>query len=189
MTHVHLIVGEPGVGKSWLMDRLTEGYHRIQVDGTPRREWVSRVPEMKDAQMADIAAVELGARAGKHPEGYPGTDAMSMTAIVDVERWLTHITMSKPVVAEGARLGVRRFADVCATAGHHLHVYHLVDPDRAAAQRLARGSNQKDSWIKGARTRAERFAMYVQEQRLGEVQHLTCPPEQVLAVLRRETGL
>ncbi len=184
MTDIHYLVGEPGVGKSWIMDRLTERYHRVPWDGRPRLETLHETFE--PPRTAELRAIELGARAGKHPEGFPGTDAMSMTAIVDVHRWLVGAeTPSVPVLGEGARLAVRRLIQACEEGQHNLHVYLIVDPERAAAQRAARGSKQNESWIKGARTRAYRFA----EQAKNVVMFAGAEPAAIVKELRRATGL
>jgi hypothetical protein len=188
VTTLHYLVGEPGVGKSWIMDRLTEGYHQVPFDFRPRLEGIYQVHEPPEP--ATLRAYELGARVGKHPEGFPGTDAMSMTAIVDVHRWLIgKDTPDVPVLGEGARLAVRRLIQACSEGGHVLHVYLICDPQRAAAQRAARGSMQNESWIKGARTRAGRFADAAAAAG-ADVDYFGCkPPEDIVTAMRRATGL
>ena len=188
MTDLHYLVGEPGVGKSWIMDRLTERYHRVPWDSRPRMETLHET--FQPPRTAELRAIELGARAGKHLAGFPGTDAMSMTAIVDVHRWLIGgDTPAVPVLGEGARLAVRRLIQACQEGDHRLNVYLIFDPERAAAQRAARGSMQNESWIKGARTRAGRFADAAMAARF-EVHYYGCtPPEDIVADMRRETGL
>lgn len=192
MTTVHYIVGEPGVGKSWIVDRLTEGYHRVPRGPRPRYEDLYETHE--PPQTATLRAIELGARRGPHPDGYPGTDAMSMTAIVDVHRWLVSrddaIRPQVPVLGEGARLGVQRLVQACAEGDHLLHVHLIINPDRAAAQRAARGSMQNESWIKGARTRAENFAHRAQVQNhVALSEYIAEDPEVIIKELRRATGL
>jgi hypothetical protein len=183
MTKIVYIVGEPGVGKSTLMDRLTEPYQRHILDGQPRREQLRVPPSPAQLLSKDIGplpatvGLELGCRAGKHPEGYPGTDAMSMTAIVGVDRWLRETKGGGvPVIlGEGARLGVKRLVDTAIELSIPITVCLIKDERRAADQRAARGSMQNESWIKGARTRAERFWHYAAQR--------ACRPNQVSAVL------
>jgi hypothetical protein len=186
MTDVHYLVGEPGVGKSWVMDRLTEGYNRVPLlDSRPRME--ALYESYPPPRSGRLRAVELGARRGRHPIGFPGTDAMSMTAIVDVHRWLVSVDTGPevPVLGEGARLAVRRLIRACDEGGHALHVYLIVNPERAAAQRAERGSTQNESWIKGARTRARRFADLAPTTTV----FADANPEDIVAAMRRETGL
>lgn len=157
------LVGEPGIGKSAAIDKLTRGLERIPVggaghpEGGPKREWIT-------GEDTNVFAVELGGRAGKHPIGYPGTDAMSMSAIVGVEDWLVSGTAAEEtslIIGEGARLGVKRFADAALRADWQFTLVHAVGTRTADARRKARGSDQAESWIQGARTRANNFADYV----------------------------
>jgi hypothetical protein len=185
---LHYLVGEPGVGKSWIMDRLTERYHRVPWDTRPRMETLHET--FAPPRTAELRAIELGARAGKHPDGFPGTDAMSMTAIVDVHRWL--IGAEKPVVpilGEGARLAVRRLIQACHEGDHQLRVYLIINQGRAEAQRAARGSTQNDSWIKGARTRALRFADHAVDAGASVNVYASWEPMEIVKEMCRATGL
>lgn len=162
------LVGGPGVGKSALMDGLTVGYQRMEVGQPrsglrPRREMLIKVRNGRADE--HFSAVELGARAGKHPAGFPGTDALSMSAIVDVEEWIVSGIAAHEaewLLAEGARLANRRFVEALRQAGIGLDVV-LVEAELAERRRTHRGSNQKPSWVAGAFTRARRFHEYVTE--------------------------
>lgn len=190
MSHVFCLVGEPGIGKSWLFDRLTEGYHRVPIEGSPRRELLYETFE--PPHTAQLRAIELGARRGRHPEGYPGTDAMSMTAIVDVHSWLAGGRVPNvPILAEGARLSVGRLIRAVAEGDHEMSVILIEDQPRAELQRARRGSQQKPSWIAGARTRARNFyeLACAQPQTVSAYRFRREDPELVLGELRRITGL
>lgn len=152
------LVGGPGVGKSEIMSRLTARYTRVSSvlgDGQPRREWL-----LNGAGHIPVA-VELGARAGRHPAGFPGTDAMAMTAIVSTEKWiLSGLAAGEAplLLGEGARLGVRRFLEALLHERIETHVVLITAPKEIVEQRcVARGSNQKESWMRGQFTRSLRF--------------------------------
>jgi hypothetical protein len=152
--HVVYVIGEPGVGKSTVVGELTRGYERAVVahrtDGGPAREFLYGPGETP-------VATELGRRAGPHPEGFPGTDAMSMSAIVGVEKWLLSGNATGLVIGEGARLANKRFASAVLEAGGRLSLVHLTDADGAAKRRETRGGHQNPAWVAGQGTRAWKF--------------------------------
>lgn len=98
-----------------------------------------------------IEAAELGARR----ETFSGTDALPMNAITKAETFLTE-THAPVILAEGARLGVRRFLETAART-HAVTLFYLTTP-HAAAQRASRGTGQNETWVKGASTRARNLA-------------------------------
>lgn len=159
MSKVIFLVGEPGVGKSTLFDKAFGDLARAEVDhlaaGGPAREllWHGNA----------LIGCELGRRLGKHPEGYPGTDAMSMTAIVPTEEWLLKGADDLGIVAlEGTRLANKRFVMACLNGGHSLALFHLVGSVEAHAQRSARGSRQDAKWLTGRQTAARNFHQLVE---------------------------
>lgn len=166
------LVGGPAVGKSAIMSRLTSPYGRVESmaeDGQPRREWLFQPAQRQDPSWKDVPsaiAVELGARVGKHPAGFPGTDAMAMSAIVPVEEWITSgvAAAEAPVLlGEGARLGVRRFVEALMAAEIETHVVLVTaSPDIVERRCQKRGSNQKESWMRGQFTRSRRFFEYAE---------------------------
>lgn len=150
------LVGEPGVGKSTVMARATDTWQRFCHCDHPRRELL-HAPGSRQ-----VAAVELGARAGRHHAGFPGTDALPMNTVVAVEEWLAsgRAAAEAPLVlGEGARLGVRRFLHAAMRSGWEVHVA-LLTSTHAARNRAERGSQQDPAWIKGATTRARNFYTY-----------------------------
>lgn len=157
MSNVLLLVGEPGAGKSTLFAEAFGFCRRKIVDhktiGGPAREWLYR-----DGEDSPIA-VELGAREGRHPIGYPGTDAMSMAAIVKVDTWLREPGEDEApaIVAEGTRLANFRFVKACLESGHNLTVVLLHGAADAYARRQERGSDQNAQWLKGRQTAAANF--------------------------------
>lgn len=189
MTRLIYLVGEPGVGKSWLFSELTKQFRRPVVHTpAPRREFL--VTPAGDR----IVGVELGARAGEHHPGYPGTDAMPMDAIVAAETWVKSGMAAREtplILAEGARLAVKRFLDAAVTAHLDTHVVLVMDPERAAKQRGDRGSTQNATWVRGAATRAINFYLYASKQpaRLVTVhRYVSADPVRVLAGLAELIG-
>lgn len=182
------LVGEPGVGKSTAVAAATDGYDRLVVDEQPRRELLVGPDGV-------VAAVELGARRGRHPSGYPGTDALPMNTITRVEQWLLsgEAAAEAPVVlGEGARLGIRRFVDAALGADWHVDLVHLVDPVVAYARRLGRGSQQSPAWTKGAATRAARIHAYAADLAAAQPDQIAAHQtnaRDVATLLRQLTGL
>lgn len=192
--HVVCLVGEPGVGKSTALGKFTEAYDREVVShrlaGGPARETLQR-----DGQ---VVAVELGRREGSHPIGFPGTDAMSMSAIVGVEEWLVSgaaAAETRLVLLEGARLANRRFIKACIAAGARLTVAYLHDPAGAAERRQARGGGQNDAWVRGQGTRAANFYALAREAMVKTDADVHCEyvradqQARVLDTLQLVTGL
>ena len=164
------LTGGPAVGKSAIMSRLTSPYGRIEStpdEGQPRREWLFQPAHRHDP---GAIAVELGARAGKHPAGFPGTDAMAMSAIVPVEKWIVSgvAAAEAPVLlGEGARLGVRRFVEALMAAEIETHVVLVTaSPDIVERRCQERGSHQKESWMRGQFTRSRNFFEYAEHAAL-----------------------
>lgn len=181
MTRLVYLVGEPGVGKSWLFTELTKLFVRTAPKTTaPRREFLLLPHSTR------IEGVELGARLGHHHAGYPGTDALPMNAVVAAERWLVSGDAAREtplILAEGARLGVRRFLDAAQTAGIDTHVVLVTDPERAAKQRAGRGSTQSPSWVRGTSTRAINFYAYAVRSGVTASAYASRPPTEILAGL------
>jgi hypothetical protein len=193
-THVVYLAGEPGVGKSTAMSNLTDGYHRAVVShklkGGPARETLERDTEQ--------VGVELGRRHGPHPEGFPGTDAMSMSAIVGVESWLVSGDAAREtplVLGEGARLANRRFVRACLIGGVKLTVVYFHDPAGADRRRKARGGKQNETWVRGQATRAANFYAMARHVMITTDADVHCEfirgehPEAAVETLRRITGL
>jgi hypothetical protein len=154
MSKILFVVGEPGAGKSTLVGAAFGGLERAEVDhlaaGGPMRELLWDGPE--------LVGCELGRRAGRHPEGYPGTDTMSQTAIVGVDDWLRAGADDLGfVVLEGTRLMNKRFVLAALAGDHQLMIFYLYGPQIARQRREERGSNQNPQWLKGRQTAAANF--------------------------------
>ncbi|UXE04379.1 adenylate kinase [Mycobacterium phage Funsized] len=145
------LIGQPGAGKSTMMARLTESFERISIgtDEAPvaHDQLVRKVPGGHDDGTIEIVGAELGIRR----ENFSGTDALPSAVIDKAVPWLE----SKPyplILAEGARLGNRRFIAAALEAGYAVTVV-LLDHDDAEAWRRKRakaiGRDQNPSWVKG----------------------------------------
>lgn len=165
MSKILFVVGEPGVGKSTLVDHAFGKLERVELDhrvaGGPMRELLWHDGE--------LVGCELGRRMGKHPEGYPGTDTMSQTAIVGVDEWLrAGADDLRFVLLEGTRLMNKRFVTAAIEGGHTLDLFYLYGPEVARARREERGSNQNPQWLKGRQTAARNFYQLCDKMRFSE---------------------
>ncbi len=144
MKHALYIIGEPGAGKSTLVETLTGD--ALVVTG--------RKPLAHRTYLTAAGGVtELGAR---EPGRFGGTDALSMSAIVQAEAWVTDGSWpaGSLLMAEGDRLACDRFFNALLAGGWQLRIAHLdVPPEVAAARREARGSAQDPAWVRGRRTK------------------------------------
>jgi energy-coupling factor transporter ATP-binding protein EcfA2 len=193
MSRVVCLVGEPGAGKSTLFDAALGHLDRAEVDhlaaGGPMREllWDGN----------QLAGCELGRRLGKHPEGYPGTDTMSMTAIVGVDEWLRAGADGMPFVfLEGTRLANARLVKAALAGGHTFTLLYLHGPAAAEQHRAARGSNQNPQWLKGRQTAAKNFYELARREAAKDnpgvavlVLHAKRPVEVNVEYLRAMVGL
>jgi len=149
MKHALYIIGEPGVGKSTLVETLKGD--ALAIGG--------RYPLAHQTYLTTAGGVvELGTR---EPGKYGGTDALSMSAIVQAEAWVTDGSWldDSLLLAEGDRLACDRFFNALLDGGWHLRICHLdgVTPATAEARRERRGSAQNGSWIRGRQTKVQRI--------------------------------
>jgi ABC-type cobalamin/Fe3+-siderophores transport system ATPase subunit len=150
--HALYIVGEPGVGKSTLVETLVGRAPVI----TGRKPLAHRTYLTTEG-----GVTELGAR---EPGRFGGTDALSMSAVVPAEAWVTDGSWhaDSMLLAEGDRLACDRFFNALLDGGWKLRIIHLDSPEHAAARRAARAKAmgvppQKDTWLKGRRTKVQRL--------------------------------
>jgi hypothetical protein len=136
------IVGEPGVGKSELVDELTRGLQAEEISE----------PFAHRILGESTGCVELGKRGVKS-----GTDSLSSSVIEKVLPWLEEV-QPPMLLAEGDKLAVDRFFNKLVELGYDLRIVLLYGPGVAARRRLQRGSTQDQTWVQGRRTKVMKLA-------------------------------
>lgn len=148
--HALYIIGEPGVGKSYLVAALTDPYAVLRDCAQPFRH-----------RHYHNGVTELGGRR----ERFPGTDALSMAVQPEAVAFLADPTCSDLLLAEGDRLANDSFFEALGRNGFQLHLFALIGPRVAARRRLLRGSKQSAAFIKGRQTKVnqlvDRWGKYV----------------------------
>jgi energy-coupling factor transporter ATP-binding protein EcfA2 len=134
------VIGEPGAGKSTLVDHLTRA--------VPYEEAEQPFPHRR----YEGGVLELGRR--RHE--FSGTDALAMNIQPEVARWVEGIH-PRLLLAEGDRLGNAKFFDHLIAIGYNLRIYALLGARQAFIQRELRGSGQNDTWLKGRQTKVARL--------------------------------
>lgn len=136
MADAMYIIGEPGVGKSTLMELLTANlpYESAQYPFPFRRY--------------DCGVMELGVRRAS----FSGTDGYAMNVQKSVEKFVESLHPAY-LMGEGDRLANDRFFNALLEFGYDLHIVALVGADVASQRRAHRGSTQNETWLKGRQTK------------------------------------
>jgi hypothetical protein len=140
------LAGEPGAGKSWLMEQLTAGLPYDETDSPfPFRRYDCGVTEF-----------------GKRRADFSGTDAYRMDIIRFVEPYLEGVAPGL-VIAEGDRLAVKRFFTFAKDHGYDVFLYVLHGREQAAKQRLRREAAsgkaaQNATWLRGRQTKVDNLS-------------------------------
>jgi dephospho-CoA kinase len=135
------IGGEPGSGKSTLMNRLLDYYNPIK-----KYNEVKLVPYL---QKNDIYFL------GKYDEGevFSGTDKMSMAVQPEAIKFLSTLSDNSVVLYEGDRLFTSSFLENCAEK-YDLNIIYLETHKQVRKDRYSeRGSNQNETWLSGRETK------------------------------------
>lgn len=146
--HLLYLTGQPGSGKSTLVQHLTAG---LALSGYAQ--------PFQRIEYEPSGVVELGGRRA----GFSGTDVLSLSVQPRVVSWLTE---ARPglVLAEGDRLANGKFFAAVLDIGYDLAIARLVVSANVASSRrqsraIALGSNlQAPSWIAGRVTKNRRIA-------------------------------
>jgi Predicted ATPase len=144
--HLLYIVGEPGSGKSTLVDAMTAGIGAsAYAFGAVR--WIRF--------KTDPRVIMLGVRRGE----FSGTDALAMNVQPAMTRWMMTDAAGQHVIAEGDRLANLKFFHAMRDAGWYLHVACLEATPLTLAQRrssrafLMGQPEQNISWVRGRQTK------------------------------------
>jgi energy-coupling factor transporter ATP-binding protein EcfA2 len=144
MTEMLYLIGQPGSGKTTLIESLTEG----ELGAVVRKPFAHTVYDR-------IGVVQLGAQ---RDGGFGGTDALGMAVQPVVLNWLPTCGYDY-VLAEGDRLANDKFFNAVTDMGWNLCVAWIDLPDSVAVQRrAARGSNQNETWLKGRVTKVDKLS-------------------------------
>jgi hypothetical protein len=154
------VIGEPGAGKTTLVDAALAGLTRI-----PQRTPLPH--ELLCRRSGLSSGVVVAAHLGQQRERFGGTDTLSLSIQPQVVAWMA--THPWPVmVGEGDRLANPRFFDTCRLLGVDLQVVLLDTPPQVAADRRhARGSAQHPGWVAGRITKTRNLTDRYQPLRLA----------------------
>lgn len=177
MVDLVYLVGQPGAGKSTLMESLTARCLRLSSTeaGRPGFE------RFLDPVTYDVCAIELGRRR----QNFSGTDALSMSVMPLALDWIA--TMVTPLVlGEGDRLTSLKFLLAARDAGYVVTVPYCWVPDELAIKRReSRGSTQAQQWVAGRMTKIARVRAALADEGIASpVLDCTQPVRSVTAQLR-----
>lgn len=158
MTASTYILGAPGAGKSTLMAELLMPW-----DIGPYTKWHREVfGHWLSSPETGMSGVYLG---HLRPE-FPGTDALSLSAAPRVLEWLESLPLLgvDHLYAEGARLSHIGFLQALHEVTDLTVIHLVVDPEVAAARRVARGGKQlSEQFCKNMTTKAHNVAARCRE--------------------------
>lgn len=158
MTAATYIIGAPGSGKSTRMARLIEPWSVGPYVRLTKRELFGHY-------LAGPGG-SLGVYLGHLRDEYPGTDALSLSVAPQALLWVQALPLLglDVVYGEGVRLAHIGFLTALNEVTDLTVLHMLVDPEVAAARRLARGGKQlSDHYCRIATSRALNAAQACRE--------------------------
>lgn len=179
MTRAVYLIGEPGVGKTTLMEALSDGYTIEAADRLEGQLWGEKL------WAGDRYA---GIRLGRSRETFSGTDALGMAVNPDAIRWLETGDLPPLILGEGARLGNLRFQIALHNKTSALTI--LLRAADAAERREKRGSQQDPNWIKGRATASLKLFHTIVELGLPalSLDTTSMTPEEAGNIVKMEMG-
>jgi len=134
------LIGQPGSGKSTVTNELFKDL--------PFEQHTKPIAHIEYPNSIQLGAVR---------ESFSGTDAYPMNIQPKVVPFIKEADCMS-FFAEGDRLANDKFFTACAAASIDLTVFLLFTPNIIAAERrMARGSNQSPTWLKGRITKVIRL--------------------------------
>jgi dephospho-CoA kinase len=150
------IVGQPGTGKSTLMNRIME---ELEGSGGIYRIQTLYYHEFLESETIVLGRYDL--------EGFTGTDKLSMSVQPVAEKVMEKWSKEKKdwtVLAEGDRLANISFLQKMKDLGIDLRLFLLETSDEIRESRhRKRGDTQTATWLKGRETKCARIKMHFAE--------------------------
>lgn len=149
-TRVVYVVGPPGVGKS------TAVLSAIKGSGLTPLPLETFAPQVKGHRLLDESdGVTRGVYLGEMREQFPGTDSLGMGASPRAVEFLRRSRIPL-VIGEGARLGTGKFLGEVSGFSEVTLIHLTARMGVLESRRAKRGSEQSDTWARGAATRASK---------------------------------
>lgn len=135
------IGGEPGAGKTTLMNRI------IKLTGVePKYGEYKLVPYLQKDNIYILGKYEEG-------EVFSGTDRMSMAVQPEAIKFLASLPKYSIILYEGDRLFTASFLEHCVNHYDTKIVYLKTDKSVRQDRYKERGSNQNETWLAGRETK------------------------------------
>lgn len=135
------IGGEPGSGKTTLMNRIISNYNF-----EPKYDSFKLVPYMQKGNIYLLGKYEEG-------EVFSGTDRMSMAVQPEAIKFLASLPKDSILLFEGDRLFTASFLEHCVENYETIIVYLATDKSVRQERYKERGSEQNETWLQGRETK------------------------------------
>jgi len=144
------IVGEPGVGKTTVARKLLELYGE--------KSWEKSLPKWTGF------GSEVATAGWWRGETFDGSDTLPISQIkYSMQYWADELKHIKLAVLDGDKLANKGAVRVAVEQNAQLFAVNIIGEQQAAERRLARGSKQDETWIKGRRTKSSNFYRFLPE--------------------------
>jgi len=137
------IGGEPGSGKSTLMNKILDQYSwKMEYDK------VKLVPYLTNTDGVNVLGKYF-----EEGQTFSGTDRMSMAVQPEAIKFLASLPKDSIVLFEGDRLFTSSFLEHCIDNYELEIIYLQTDKDVRTERYKERGSNQNETWLQGRETK------------------------------------